>query len=270
MLLFPVPKRSVLKSAAEYVAVVLLKLIIITGRPPRFKPKVELEAMGDLDAVFFCTPSGEAMKDVKKYLDKGVKVVDLSADFRFKNANRYEQVYGRKHVCPELLEEAVYGITEFNREKIKGARLIANPGCYVITTMLGLAPLIENKVIQLSNIPINAINGTTGGKGILHTDAYGNVMPYNMEGHRHSSELEEQIGIIAGEDKEPMVNFSTAHRPFDRGIYSVTSPLVREDFKSWNREKFLELFKEFYKNEYFVRINDFTKIKSGKIGRAHV
>jgi len=217
----------------------------------------------DLDVVFFCTPSGEAMQNVRKFLNKGVKVIDLGADFRFKDKEAYERVYGKKHSCPELLKEAVYGITEFNREQIKNARLIANPGCYVITTMLGLYPLIKERVIELKNIPVNAINGTTGGKGILHTDAFGNILPYNMEGHRHSAELENQIKLIAGKTEEVLVNFNTSHGNFNRGVYSLSSPLIKQRFTNVTREELLELYKTYYKDEFFVRINDFKKKKAG-------
>ena len=161
----------------------------LAGSGLRFlRPEQLTGRLDELDVVFFCLPSGQAMTLTPKALEEEAKVIDLGADFRFKDAEKYEEVYGRKHTCPELLEQAVYGVTEFNREQVRQARLIANPGCYVITTLLGLFPLLKNRLIELSHIPINATNGTTGGKGIVHTTAFGNVLSYNMEGHRHSSE----------------------------------------------------------------------------------
>lgn len=236
----------------------------LLGSGLKFIKKEDLEQKTDLDCVFFCTPSGEAMRNTQKYLDKGIKVVDLSADFRFKSAEKYEEIYGKEHQAPKLLKRAAYGITEFNREQIRNTDLVANPGCYVITTMLGLAPLIKNNIIELENIPISAINGTTGGKGVTHTDTFGSILPYNMEGHRHSSELENQISIINPEAEEVMVNFNTAHGNFTRGIYSLATPLVKAEHKpGLTREKLLQLYNEYYQNEFFVRINDFEKKSAG-------
>lgn len=232
------------------------------------KPE-DLEARAkELDAVFFSLPDGESMNIAHKFLNVGVKVIDLGPDFRFKNPETYEAVYGRKHTCPELIREAVYGITEFNREQIRQARLIANPGCYVITAMLGLAPLLRREMIELEHIPINAINGTTGAsskaqdKGIMHVGVVGNILPYNLEGHRHSSELEEQIKNISGQHNVVVLN--TYHGDWARGISSIASPLVKQKYREeLTREKLLNIFREFYLGEFFVRVVDFEKRKGG-------
>jgi len=226
------------------------------------------EKVKNLDIVFFCTPSGEAMRYAPKFLEHKVKVIDLSADFRFKDKERYREVYNRKHISPTLLEEAVYGVTELNRENIKKARLIANPGCYVITSILGIYPLIKENVIDLTiGINIHAINGTTGAgnkpkREILHAEAANNILPYSMEGHRHCPELEDQLGKIAGQ--RVLVNFNSAHGPFPRGIYSNISVLAKNDFRQHaNREVLLDIYRDYYgmgsEKEYFVRINAFEK-----------
>ena len=159
-------------------------------------------------------------------------------------------------------------MTEFNREKIIKARLVANAGCYVIATMLGLAPLLSGEMVELHNLPINAINGTTGAsskpqKDIMHFGVFGNVLSYSMEGHRHSAELEEQIRMFrpVGEIK---VNFNASHGNFTRGIHSVASPLVNERFRDkMTREFLLELYEKYYKREFFIRVVGFEKKTTG-------
>lgn len=218
-----------------------------------------------LDVVFFCTPTGEAMNKAGEFLASGVKVIDLSADFRFKDARKFKEAHQQKHTRPELLREAVYGITEFNREQIRTANLVANPGCYVITAMLGLYPLLKAGMIDLRNIPIHATNGTTGAsskpeKGTMHARAFANTLSYNLEGHRHSWELEDVISEIAKEDC--MVNFNTQHGNFARGIHVVSSPVVKPGFKP-SRDELLNIFHYCYSQESFIGIVDFPKLAKG-------
>ena len=225
----------------------------------------------DLDLVFFCTPAGEAMELAPKFLEDGVKIIDLSPDFRFEDPKLYEEVYGKKHVCPEILKEAVYGTTELHREEIKKARIIANPGCYVITSLLGLYPLVSRGMVNLNNIVISAHNGTTGAgselsRSITHAEASGSILPYSIVKHRHSEELEDQLGKIA--KQKVVVKFTPGHIPVERGIYAEINALINEDFREGlTREKLLDIFKEAYgrgaDGEFFIRINDFKKIKVG-------
>lgn len=242
----------------------------LIGSGLKFTDMGQLEKMSnELDVVFFCTPTGEAMQKAPYFLDRDVKVIDLSADFRFKNHLDYEKAHGKKHLCPELLKEAVYGVSEINREEIKKARLVANPGCYVITSILGAYPLMSSDLVDLSKgVHISAINGTSGAenkpkKDILHAEVSEDILPYNMEGHRHSFELEDQLEKISGQ--ELIVNFNTAHGPFARGIYANTTIFAKERYKrKINRELLLNLYKTDYGNgsegEFFVRVNDFPKI----------
>jgi len=220
-----------------------------------------------VDAVFFCLPSSEAMKKAPMFLDAGAKVIDLGADFRFKNPERYKEIYNKEHQSPQLLKEVVYGITEINREDIKNARLIANPGCYVITSILGILPLIHNKIIPLDNININALNGTSGAgielrREVMHPESSDNILPYSLEGHRHSGEIENQLEIFGKEKAK--VNFTTAHANFTRGIYSVISSPVKDELKEkLTRDGLLKLYNDFYgkdeDGEWFVRVKDFKK-----------
>lgn len=227
----------------------------------------------DLDVIFFCTPSGEAMKLAPKFLKEGVKVIDLSADFRFKDPELYKEVYGKEHICPKLLKEAVYGITELDRKEIKNARLIANPGCYVITCVLGLYPLIIKGIVDLNNMVISAHNGTTGAgnkpnRSIMHAEAASSLLPYSIVKHRHSEELEDQLGKIA--KQKVMLKLTPGHLPVERGVYAEINALINKEFREGlTREKLLDIFKETYgkgkEGEFFIRINDFKKTKKGNV-----
>ncbi|KOV70002.1 N-acetyl-gamma-glutamyl-phosphate reductase [Streptomyces sp. NRRL WC-3618] len=218
----------------------------------------------DLDVVFFCTPSGEAMRSAAFFLDRGVKVIDVSADFRFRDPQRYAEVYGAPHAAPHLLDEAVYGVTELHREQVAGARLVANPGCYAITTVLGLAPLLSSGLADL-DIPVHlaAVNGTTGAGNkplteIMHAEAFGSMLPYSLEGHRHAPELENHLAPLAG--RELCVDMTTAHGNFARGIYIQASLAVRpQERERIDRAALLDLYERYYADEFFVRVNSAPK-----------
>lgn len=222
----------------------------------------------ELDVVFFCTPSGEAMRKVPWFLDRGIRVVDVSADFRFSGPDVYERVYGSAHAAPELLPEAVYGVTELNRESIAKARVVANPGCYVITAILALTPLLRAGWADL-DVPVNisAVNGTTGAgnkpkRSLMHAAVLNSMLPYSMEGHRHGPEMETYLADEAG--RPLIVDFNTAHGNFVRGIYLQANlpvhPSVRDGM---TRERILKLLTDFYgrggEKEFFVRVNTFPK-----------
>lgn len=224
---------------------------------------------GGLDCVFFATPPGDAIRHAPHFLERGVRVVDLSAAFRFSHASAYERVYGHEHAAPELLEEAVFGVTEFAREQVRGARLIANPGCYVIAALLALVPVVSaSRATPNELIAIHAINGTTGAgstprREIMHATAINDVLPYSLEGHRHAPELEEHLGRLAG---TPVgVNFSTAHGNFARGIY-LQAALRAPPSADWSRESLIRLYESAYgkgaEKEFFVRVVDAPR--SGK------
>ncbi|MFH8787015.1 N-acetyl-gamma-glutamyl-phosphate reductase [Streptomyces roseoverticillatus] len=219
---------------------------------------------GDLDVVFFCTPSGEAMRSASFFLDHGVKVIDVSADFRFRDPQRYAEVYGAPHAAPQLLDEAVYGVTELHREHIARARLVANPGCYAITTVLGLAPLLRSGLVDL-DLPLHlaAVNGTTGAGNkpvteVMHAEAFASMLPYSLEGHRHAPELETHLAPLAG--REPCVDMTTAHGNFARGIYIQASLSVRPEKRAGtDRAALLDLYERYYADEFFVRVNTAPK-----------
>ena len=204
-----------------------------------------------LDVVFFCTPSGEAMKLARHFLSHHVRVIDLSADFRFSDPQRYERVHGRTHTDTDSLKNAVYGVSELYPDEIANARLVANPGCYVITALLALAPVIRSEICDLS-VPLDlfAINGTSGAGSkprteIMHAHANDNILPYNLSGHRHAPELEDQLSRIA--QTNIRVTFSTAHGSFSRGIHLQANLRPSSQYLGRiSRESLIAVYKDFY------------------------
>ncbi|MFD5141919.1 N-acetyl-gamma-glutamyl-phosphate reductase [Streptomyces sp. NPDC058401] len=238
----------------------------LLGSGLEFRPVEEvLASASSFDLVFLCTPSGGAMRLAPELLDAGVRVVDLSADFRFADPERYRATYGQDHAVPALLDRAVYGATELNRDRIREARLVANPGCYVITALLGLTPLLGAGLMDPdAPVHIAAVNGTTGAgvtprTEILHAEVFGSMLPYSLQGHRHAPELEDQLSRVAG--GPVTVDLSTAHGNFARGIYIQASVrLARELRDGVSRETLLDLYRIRYgagaEGEFFVRVND--------------
>lgn len=220
----------------------------------------------ELDVAFLSTPSGEAMRLAPDLLDAGVRVVDVSADFRFSDPAVYAEVYGRRHEAPHLLAEAVCGITELHRGKVATARLVANPGCYVIAAVLALAPILEAGVVDLTpTLHLHAVNGTSGAgtapkREILHAQAYGSMLPYSMDGHRHGPEIEARLSEIVNTDVA--VSISTAHGNFARGVY-LQAALTAADWPAPTRDELIDVYVRRYgrgrDGEPFVIVSDGPK-----------
>ena len=176
------------------------------------------------DVVFFATPNGIAMKSVPTLLGAGVKVIDLAADFRLRQAADWEQWYGVAHACPELLAEAVYGLPEINREAIRNARLVANPGCYPTAVQLGFLPLLEAGVIDPQSLIADAKSGVSGAGrkaevGILLAEAGDNFKAYGVPGHRHWPEISQGLNAVA---RGPVSLVFVPHlTPMIRGIHAT-------------------------------------------------
>jgi N-acetyl-gamma-glutamyl-phosphate reductase common form len=213
----------------------------------------------EIDVVFFCTPSGEAMNGARHFLDQGARVVDVSADFRFGDLATYERTYGRTHAAPDLVAEAVYGLTELNREKIRGSRLVANPGCYAITALLAVAPLLQADLADPGRpIAVHALNGTSGAgskprREIMHAEMATSPLAYSLQGHRHGPELEHHFGLLAGTPVE--VDINTTHGTFARGIHlqanvRTRTPVSRADLV----ERYLDFYGAGHEKEYFVQV----------------
>ena len=203
------------------------------------------------DVVFFATPNGIAMTQTRALLEAGVKVIDLAADFRLTDVASWEKWYGMQHACPELVAEAVYGLPELNREKIKEARLIANPGCYPTAVQLGFLPLIEAGVVDLNHLIADAKSGVSGAgrKAEVHAllaEAGDNFKAYSVAGHRHLPEISQGLSRVAG--KAVGLTFVPHLTPMIRGIHATL-------YGRLNKEIDLQaLFEKRYANEAFVDV----------------
>ncbi|MDO5550526.1 MAG: N-acetyl-gamma-glutamyl-phosphate reductase [Lachnospiraceae bacterium] len=208
----------------------------------------------EVDVIFTATPQGLCASLINEEILSKVKVIDLSADFRIKDVAVYEEWYKIKHAAPQFIEEAVYGLPEINREKIKGARLIANPGCYPTCSFLSIYPLAKEGMIDLSTLIIDAKSGTSGaGRGAkvnnLYCEVNESIKAYGVAGHRHTPEIEEQLSYAAG--KPVTINFTPHLVPMDRGILitayaSLTKDASYEDIKA--------VYDKYYDQETFVRV----------------
>ena len=204
------------------------------------------------DIVFFATPNGIAMQYAQDLIKKGVRIIDLAADFRIKNTEVWEKWYGMKHICKDLLKDAVYGLPEMNRDRIKKAQIVANPGCYPTAIQLGLLPLIKNNLIDKSNIIADAKSGISGaGKkfdtNLLMSESAENFKAYAIQGHRHLPEIEENLSI-ATQDSKIKLTFVPHLLPMIRGIHATIYVDAIADFD------ISALYQKFYANEPFVDI----------------
>jgi N-acetyl-gamma-glutamyl-phosphate reductase len=184
----------------------------------------ERAPLRECDLVYFATPNGTAMTMVPALLEAGARVIDLSADFRLKSADEWMRWYGSPHACPQLLEDAVYGLPELRREEIKRARLVANPGCYPTAVILGLAPLLEAGVIEATGIIADAKSGVSGAGRTasdrnLYCETGDNFHAYAVSGHRHLPEIRQELGEVLEGDVG--IVFVPHLVPMLRGIHAT-------------------------------------------------
>lgn len=217
------------------------------------------ELAKQVDVIFTATPQGFCASLIKEEILSKVKVIDLSADFRIKDVNTYEEWYGIKHPTKEFIAEAVYGLCEINREQIKKARLIANPGCYPTCSTLSIYPLIKEGLIKEETIIIDAKSGTSGaGRGAkvnnLYCEVNENIKAYGVATHRHTPEIEEQLGYAAG--KEIFLNFTPHLVPMNRGILITAYASLKEkaDGTLPTYEELKAVYDKYYAKEKFVRV----------------
>ena len=214
-----------------------------------------MEAMADqVDVIFTATPQGLCASLVNENIINKVKIIDLSADFRIKDVNVYEKWYGIEHKAPQYIEEAVYGLCEVNREKIKQARIIANPGCYPTCSFLSIYPCVKEGLIDPNTIIIDAKSGTSGaGRGAkvdnLFCEVNENIKAYGVAGHRHTPEIEEQLSYAAGEPV--LINFTPHLVPMQRGILVTAYASLKKDV---TYEEVKAVYDKYYDKEYFVRV----------------
>ena len=208
----------------------------------------------EVDVIFTATPQGFCASVINEEILSKVKVIDLSADFRIKDVATYEKWYGIEHKSPEYIEEAVYGLCEINREDIKKARLVANPGCYTTCSILSLYPLVKESLIDPSTIIIDAKSGTSGaGRGAkvdnLFCEVNENMKAYGVATHRHTPEIEEQLGYAAGQ--EIVLNFTPHLVPMNRGILVTAYASLKEKV---SYETVKAAYDKYYEKEKFVRV----------------
>ncbi len=204
------------------------------------------------DLVFFATPNGTAMTMAPELLAAGVRVIDLAADFRLRDVGAWEQWYGMPHACPELLEQAVYGLTEINRDAIVGARLVANPGCYPTAVQLGLLPLLEAGLVDTEHLVADAKSGVSGAgrkaaTATLLCEASENFKAYAVPGHRHLPEIRQGLELAAG---QPVgLTFVPHLTPMIRGIHATLYARLRDTERDLQA-----LFEVYYADERFVDV----------------
>ncbi len=207
--------------------------------------------LSSCDVVFFATPNGIAMQETRALLEAGVRVIDLAADFRIKDAALWEKWYGMQHACPDLIAEAVYGLPEINREKIKGARLIANPGCYPTAAQLGFLPLIETGLADVTHLVADCKSGVSGAGrkaevGALFSEAADNFKAYAVPGHRHLPEIRQGLELVAG--KAVNLTFVPHLTPLIRGIHATLYVRLT------GAVDLQAIYEKRYANEYFVDV----------------
>ena len=212
------------------------------------------ELAGQADVIFTATPQGFCASVMNEEILSKTKVIDLSADFRIKDVETYEKWYGIKHGSPQFIEEAVYGLCEVNREKIKNARLTANPGCYTTCSILTAYPLAKEGIIDMRSLIIDAKSGASGaGRGAktpnLFCEINENMKAYGVAAHRHTPEIEEQLGYASGE--ETVINFTPHLVPMNRGILVTEYAALK---KKVTPEEIKGIYDKYYKEETFIRV----------------
>jgi len=220
---------------------------------------IKEEDASPCDVTFLCMPSRESMGRAARYLERSSKVIDLGSDFRLKNREVFERVYRATHTNWDLVGEAPYGVTELHRAAIRGARLVANPGCFAYAAILGLAPLVREGWIDLDRIIVDGISGTSGAGAeptvpTHHSEIGNSTFPYNVVDHRHTYEMEQELSGVAR--AKVMVHFTPYYAPFSRGILANCHGFLT---RKVSRADVLALYRDFYRGEYFVRVLELEK-----------
>ena len=210
----------------------------------------------EVDVIFTATPQGLCASLINEGILSQAKVIDLSADFRIKDRKTYEQWYNLEHKAPQFIEEAVYGLCEINREDIKKARLIANPGCYPTCSTLSIYPLLKEGIIDGNTVIIDAKSGTSGaGRSAkvanLYCEVNENIKAYGVATHRHTPEIEEQLGYAAGYPIH--INFTRHLVPMNRGILVTAYASLKKEV---TYEEVKAIYDAYYGKEQFVRVLD--------------
>lgn len=220
---------------------------------------LDMNVLKHCDVVFFATPHGVAMKHAAELVAANTKVIDLAADFRLQNLHQFEKWYGLEHSCPDILTESVYGLTELNREKIKQAKVVGNPGCYPTTVQLGLAPLFKSgqELVKPASIIIDAKSGVSGAGrkaslGMIYSENADNFKAYGVAGHRHHPEIVEALENISGQSGVfDQILFIPHLVPMIRGMFSTIYVDLTEQGQNTDLQSLYEIF---YADEQFVDV----------------
>jgi N-acetyl-gamma-glutamyl-phosphate reductase len=230
----------------------------VSGMFPSLRGRVDLKfedpAKANLaacDVVFFATPNGIAMQQAPALLDAGVRVIDLAADFRIKDIAEWEKWYGMTHACPDWVDKAVYGLPEINREQIRSARLVANPGCYPTAVQLGFMPLLKSGLLETSSLIADAKSGVSGAgrkaeTHIMFAEASDNFKAYGVSGHRHLPEIRQGLSVMSGVSVG--LTFVPHLTPIIRGIHATLYGRIKSE------ADFQGLFERAYADEPFVDV----------------
>lgn len=246
--------------------------------------KPEDAALDECSLVFFATPNGTAMHSAAALLEAGVRIIDLSADFRLRDASEWARWYGMPHACPGLLQEAVYGLPELNRAAIARARLLANPGCYPTATLLGLLPLIETGQVQGQTVIVDAKSGVSGAGreakvSSLYCEAGDSLGAYGVSGHRHLPEIRQVMRVAAPRGSTLDLVFVPHLAPMIRGIHATLYAQPRETSldlqqlyeQRYAREPFVDVLpRGAYPQTRSVRGSNFCRIAVAQPDPAHV
>lgn len=217
------------------------------------------DAATPCDVVFLALPTEASIHEAARFMEQGCKVIDLGAAFRLASREIWETTYKLQHPNWELVERAVYGISDLHFDAIRAAELVANPGCFASATILGLAPLVKHGVIETNKIVVDGISGTAGAGAELarpahHPEIGNNLVPYNVVGHRHSFEMEQELSLLAGHEID--IHFTPTYVPITRGILSICHSFPK---KQMARDEILTLYKEFYQASPFVQVYDLPR-----------
>lgn len=226
-------------------------------------PLIHPDETTPCDVVFLALPTDASISAAAHLLDQGCRVIDLGAAFRLADRATWESVYRQQHSRWDLAETAVYGVAELHRDEIVAADLVANPGCFASAAILGLAPLVKAGLIEARRIVVDGVSGTAGAGAELsraahHPEIGNNLVPYNVVGHRHTFEMEQELSLIGGE--EVRVHFTPVYAPITRGILDICHVFPTQ---AVSRPDLLTLYREFYSSAPFVKVYDLPKDAQG-------
>ena len=223
------------------------------------------EALYDCDVILTSKPDDDSLLNVPVFREKGIRVIDLSAAYRFKDPLVYEKWYGRKHTSPHLLKEAVCGLSELHRDEVRNANLIAHPGCYPVSVVLGCAPLMQHHLVDTRDIIVDAYSGVSGAGAnpsplskYMFCEMNENMVPYKIGEHRHTPEMEIELGRLS--ESQSLVIFVPHLAPIKRGILSSIYLSLKKPYPSLPDLR--KLYSDFYVDDFFVRLMDEGEIPS--------